>query len=190
MKPHTRVLGFDDGPFQFREGIAPVVGVVMRLPNYVEAVMTGSVQVDGKDSTAVMAGMVNGSRYRDQCRLIMIDGGALGGFNVVDIQKLHAITRIPVATVSRKPPDHDAVERALKGHFDNWQERLDIMSSGRGYTTRLGRHTLHGRCSGIEPGELRRFIKASVVQGAVPEPIRVAHLMAAAVVKGESRGRP
>ena len=37
--------------------------------------------------------------------------------------------------------------------------------------------------------ELKKIIDQSTVRGAIPEVLRVAHLIAAGVVTGESRGR-
>ena len=40
-----------------------------------------------------------------------------------------------------------------------------------------------------EREELAEMLRASTVQGALPEALRVAHLIATAIVRGESRGR-
>jgi len=37
--------------------------------------------------------------------------------------------------------------------------------------------------------ELREVIDLSTVRGALPEPLRIAHLIATALAKGESHGR-
>lgn len=39
MKSHVRVLGIDDSPFTFQTRRALVVGVVSRLPTYIEGIM-------------------------------------------------------------------------------------------------------------------------------------------------------
>ena len=42
---------------------------------------------------------------------------------------------------------------------------------------------------GIELGDVKRIIKLATVQGALPEAVRVAHLIASGLVAGESHGR-
>ncbi len=189
MKQQIRILAIDDGPFNFGEEKARVVGVVMRLPSYLEGVMTSEVEIDGLDSTDSILEMIARSRYMDGVKLILLDGAALGGFNVVDVNRIHNETGLPVATVTRDRPDYAEIEKALRKHFEDWEARLTMMKS-----TELDEfETEHtpifvGRI-GIERNELAEMLAASTVQGALPEALRVAHLIATAMAKGESRGR-
>jgi endonuclease V-like protein UPF0215 family len=189
MKGQVRVLGLDDGPFSFGDDTAPLIGVLTRTPNYVEGILSGRVSVDGTDATDVISRMVLKSRYREQIKLVMLDGGCMGGFNVVDIEELYRLINLPVATVSRDPPDHDAVREALRGHFKDWECRWEMMSRGKEYSVSTGRHVVYGRHVGLEADTLRELLVLSTVRGAVPEPLRIAHLVATALVRGESRGR-
>jgi hypothetical protein len=189
MKPHARVLGIDDGPFSFGDVRAPLVGAVVRLPNYVEGVMARSVAVDGKDANDVIAEMLATSRYRDGLKLAILDGAALGGFNVVDIGELAERAGVPFATVTRDKPDMAKIDAALRANFDDWKERLAVLRKRKLSKLDTGHKPLHVACAGIEFGEASEIIRASIVRGALPEPLRIAHLIAAAVAKGESRGR-
>ena len=101
MKTQVRVLGIDDAPFSFSDGKVPIVGVVVRLPGYVEGVMISQVAVDGDDADQAITDMLLGSRYREQIRMVMIDGTALGGFNVVDIDRLS--NESPASRSARSP---------------------------------------------------------------------------------------
>ncbi len=58
MKSHIRVLGIDDGPFDFGDDRAIFAGILIRLPSYMEAVSLETVEVDGKDSTERICEMV------------------------------------------------------------------------------------------------------------------------------------
>ena len=51
MKKQVRVLGIDDSPFTFRSERVLVVGVVTRLPNYIEGIMRAEAAVDGNTKT-------------------------------------------------------------------------------------------------------------------------------------------
>ena len=48
---------------------------------------------------------------------------------------------------------------------------------------------LYLACAGTSREEATRLIEASRRKGEMPEPLRLAHLIASAVVRGESRGR-
>ena len=123
MKQQIRMLGIDDSPFRFGGGKALVVGAVVRAPNYLEGVMRTEVTIDGTDSTPALVKLVSGSRYRDQIKVVMIDGIALAGFNVIDIETLHSELGIPVLTLTRDRPDFAKMRAALEKYFDDWQER-------------------------------------------------------------------
>ena len=190
MKSQIRILGIDDGPFDFEDASTKVVGVVMRLPAYVESVMITEVTVDGKlDATDRLIEMLLSSRQLPQLRLIFLDGIALGGFNVVDIRRLHDVVGVPIATVTREEPDFSEIETALKAHFEDWEERLNIMSEGNLEEFATGHKPLYVDRVGIKRKELEGILKASTVRGVLPEALRVAHLIATALSKGESRGR-
>lgn len=190
MKPHLRVLGIDDAPFRFGDATVPVVGVVVRAPNYVEGVLATRVAVDGDDATDRLLERIAASRYREGLALIMLDGVALGGFNLVDIHRLHRELGIPVATVTRRPPDLAAMEAVLRRKFADADRRIELLrrSATAEVPTAAGRPLIAGSV-GIGPEELKGIITRTTVRGSLPEPIRLAHLVATAMVRGESRGR-
>lgn len=189
MKAQIRVLGVDDSPFKFKDEHALVVGALVRVPSYLEGVMKTEVTVDGSDSTERLVGMVSRSRYKDQIKAMMLDGIALAGFNVVDIQRLHDELRVPVITVTRDRPDLEKMKSALKGHFEDWQRRYALISDLdlRPITTK--HKPLYACALGLPWGEAVELVKTATVRGAVPEPVRMAHLIASAMVRGESYGR-
>ena len=190
MKQQVRILGLDDSPFSFGDGRSLVVGALVRVPNYLEAVMKTDVAVDGDDSTDRIVEMVSKSRYREQVKAVMIDGIALAGFNVVDIERLSDETGLPVLTVTRDKPDMDDMRSALKKHFDDWEERYSLVSRFELKRIKTAHKPLYACGIGLEWKQFEELVTLSTVRGAVPEPIRVAHLIASAMVRGESYGRP
>jgi len=190
MKPHVRILGIDDSPFTFGDGKALVVGALVRIPDYLESVMKTEVTVDGTDSTDRLIEMISGSRYRDQIKLIMIDGIALAGFNVIDIGKLNSELRTPVITITRDRPDLDKISAALKKHFENWSELYSMITRHELKQIKTEHNPVFACGLGLAWSELEQLVRASTVKGVVPEPIRIAHLISTAMLRGESYGRP
>ena len=189
MKPHLRVLGVDDSPFRFGDGRSLVVGALMRVPSYLEALMKTEVTVDGTDGTDRLIEMISSSRYREQIKVIILDGVALAGFNVIDIAAVNEALGLPVLTVTRDPPDFDAIRAALRKHFDDWRERFEIVTRFPLKEMSTSSKPLLAAGIGLEWPAFQELVSASTVRGVVPEPIRVAHLVATAMAKGESRGR-
>ena len=189
MKGQVRVLGIDDSPFDFGQEKSLVVGALVRAPNYLEAVMRTEVTVDGEDSTNRLVAMVSGSNHSDQMNALMIDGIALAGFNVIDIDRLHEATGIPVLTVTRDRPDLESMKAALKKHFDDWERRFELVTRHELRMIKTEHKPLYACGLGIDWPEFEKLVGLFTVRGAVPEPIRIAHLVSSALVKGESYGR-
>lgn len=189
MKPEVRVLGVDDGPFTWEDARADVVGVLMRAGAYVEAVLRSSVRVDGDDATQVVAGMVARSRYAEAVQVLMLDGVTLGGFNVVDLDALHGALEVPILTVTRDPPDKPAIEAALRKHFDDAERRIALLQRHALERVETAHNPVWVKRLGMSAEEARDLVRATTVRGALPEPLRLAHLIAAAFRNGESRGR-
>jgi hypothetical protein len=143
------------------------------------------IAVDGMDATKKLIQLINNTKHKGQLRLVMLDGVALGGFNVVDIDELNAKTSLPIMTVTREEPDFAKIERALKKHFDDWEQRWKIIS--RGKMSKIG--SVYAKFVGISIEEAKEAMNLSTVRGTIPEPIRVAHLIATGIATGESYGR-
>ncbi|OPY30861.1 MAG: hypothetical protein A4E32_02187 [Methanomassiliicoccales archaeon PtaU1.Bin124] len=184
-----RILGIDDAPFTFSDSTVPIVGALLRSPAYLEAVMTSKVSVDGTDSTAAIIEMVRGSRYSDQVKLVLLDGIAFGGFNLVDIDAVHDSLRVPVATVTRDAPDMIGLKGALQKHFDDWQCRWELLERHPVVKIDTDHNPIYVSFVGIRSDDLKGILRSCTIQGAIPEPLRVAHIIASAFVKGESYGR-
>ena len=189
MKKQVRVLGIDDSPFSFRAERALVVGVVARLPMYIEGIMRAEVAVDGCDANDAVIAMLERSRYTEQLKLIMFDGVAVGGFNVIDIDRIHKAIGVPCATVTREMPDFPKMEDALRAHFPDWRERLAVIKRNPLFRVGAKNRSLYATAVGIDGDTLDDIVRECTVQGALPEPLRIAHLISSAMVLGESHGR-
>ena len=189
MKLQIRLLGIDDSPFTFTEKYTTVIGVIMRGGNYIECVLRSQVSIDGSDATYVCKEMIENTRHRKQLKAMMLDGIALGGFDVVDIDEICAATRLPVITITRDKPDFEKIKHALQKNFGDWKERLNIMSEGKLYMVKTSHNPIYVKCAGISIEEAKEIITLSTIRGAIPEPIRVAHLIASGITRGESYGK-
>ena len=189
MKQQIRILGIDDSPFGFDDERAMVVGSIVRVPNYLEGVIKSEVTVDGTDSTEALVKMVAKSRFKDQLKLVMVDGIALAGFNVLDLDEVYSRLGIPVLTLTRDRPDLDEMKKALVKHFDDWKTRYDLITKHDLRVIHTEHNPLYACGLGMDWSEFEELVKMSTVRGVVPEPIRMAHLIASAMAKGESYGR-
>jgi len=189
MKKQIRILGIDDAPFTFNDTVTTVIGVVMRGGEYIECVLRNQVTIDGCDATAVCSEMIRNSKHRKQLKAIMIDGVCLGGFNVVDITQLYESTNLPVITITRDEPDFEKIRLALQKNFSDWKQRWAVLRHGKMHVVRTAYNPLYMKCVGVSLEEAKEIINISTIRGVVPEPVRIAHLIASGITRGESYGK-
>jgi endonuclease V-like protein UPF0215 family len=180
-----RAVGFDDAPF-VRGRRAPVglAGVVCAGTRF-EGLVFGRVRQDGWDATRRIAALLVGGKFLGQVHLVLLDGLGFGGLNLVDLPALAAALARPCAAVMRRPPDLDAVERAVR-RLPRPERRLALLARA-GPVHRLGGFVF--QVSGAAPDETAAALARLTDRGAVPEPLRLAHLVAGAVRQGESGRR-
>ncbi|RMD58520.1 DUF99 family protein [Candidatus Woesearchaeota archaeon] len=185
MRQEIRVIGIDDGPFfKFREGKTLIVGTLYRGGKMMDGLLSTTAQVDGSDSTTKIARMINRSKFRKQVRAILLDGITIGGFNVVNIQKLHEKTGIPVIAVVRRKPDIKKIIKTLKELGMNRKAKLiETMPEPQ----RAGKVWVQTAGTSLE--RAKEIIKITTTYADIPEPLRIAHIIAAGIIRGESRGR-
>ena len=190
LKSEIRILGFDDGAFERTDNQVLVIGVIFRGGKFLDGALKTEVTVDGNDATDKIVKLINSTRHKQQLKIIMFDGITLGGFNIVDIKKIHEETRIPVLVINRKHPDVKKVRKALK-MFEDYKERWQmIKNAGRikRFKVRDSKDIFY-QSAGIDDKLAKEVITLSTTRSYIPEPLRAAHLIATAVVKGESYGR-
>ncbi|MEM0140314.1 MAG: DUF99 family protein [Ferroplasma sp.] len=190
MKKGLRILGIDDGPF--KKGVdrsTVLVGVLIKFNSYIEGISIDKVQVDGNDSGERIVSLASG-RFRSEINFIMTDGITFGGFNIMDIEYVYERTGIPVISVARRRPDIGAMVMALKKHFDDYEARISIINKSNATEISSGGKNIYINYHGISLEEAKTVVKNSTVMGNMPEPVRIAHIIASAIINGESYGRP
>ena len=187
IKSEIRILAIDDSAL-IAEHIM-IVGVIFRGGEWLDGVLRSEIVRDGLDGTDVIAEMVAGTRHYPQIRVIMLDGVTYGGFNVIDIRKLHSRTGLPIIVVMRTKPDMEQIGRALQ-HLPDVDRRWQaILNAGRITEIDVNENSLYLQCAGIEIADAAKVVRLSTTHSHIPEPLRVAHLIATGVVCGESRGQ-
>lgn len=186
VKTFSNVIGIDDSPFSHaHRGDVSVVGAVYAGLRF-DGVVVGRVRRDGADSTRRIVSLITGSRFREHLQLILLNGIALAGFNVVDVRRLHRELGLPVLVVTRRAPDLAGIREVLLSRIPGGRRKWALIES-------LGEmeavdHVYVQRV-GLSREAANRVVVRFAVNGHVPEPLRVAHLIAGAVATGESRGR-
>lgn len=182
----SNVIGFDDAPFpRGHRGPVTVVGAVFAELRF-DGLLITEIEKDGVDATSRLAGAVMASKFAEHAQLLMLQGIAMGGFNVVDIAELRERTGMPVLVVARRAPDMGAIRDALLDHVDGGAEKWALIQKA-GPMAPVAKVWVQR--AGLSVDEAADLIRRFAVYGHIPEPIRYAHLIAGAIGDGVSRGR-
>jgi endonuclease V-like protein UPF0215 family len=182
------LIGVDEGPFDKFGGPREVtlVAVMMEGPDLVEAVATERFPVDGEEATQFLARWLGALRCRPALQGVLLGGVTLAGLGVVDLPALSAALSLPVLNVNRRRPGNDAVRKALE--TAGFAHRFGAVE--RAPEPREAAPGLWVGAAGLDPEEACAWVRAACGKAQIPEPLRLAHLIAAALATGESRGRP
>ena len=182
----SHVIGFDDAPFaRAHRGDVSVIGAVYAGAR-LEGVLSARLRRDGRNSTLVLIDLVRRSRFHAHVQAILLQGIAFAGFNVVDIQALHAALGVPVIVVARKAPDMAAIRRALLQRVPGGRRKLKLIEQAGPMQAVAGVYVQH---AGITLEKVGELIRRTALHGKLPEPLRTAHLIAGGIATGESRHR-
>ena len=151
-----------------------------------EGVLTGRVRRDGVNATREISRMVTRSRFFDHLQVILLQGIALAGFDVVDINALHQQLGRAVMVVIRRLPDQDAVRRALLQKVPGGSRKWRLVEQAGPIEPIEG---LYVQRVGLNADDAARLIRRLAINSHIPEPLRTAHMIASGVTLGESRHR-
>jgi hypothetical protein len=177
-----KVIGFDDAPFSRTSGsLVSIAGVVCGGTRF-EGMVWGQVIPDGLDATDAICQLLIGGKFLPQLHLVLLDGIAFGGFNIIDLPELASRLQLPCVAVMRHQPDLAAVEKALS-YLSESEYRLELLR--RAGTIHVSEPFFFQVC-GEQPEVIAAVLQRLTDTGKVPEALRLAHLIGAAVITGVS----
>ncbi len=129
--------------------------------------------------------LVGESRFADHTQCVLLAGLTFGGFNVVDLPTLYEALEVPILVVMRRRPRLGDIRAALRKHVRGGEAKW-------GRIERAGAvepcADLFVQRAGLSLAEADATLRLHVRHGHLPECLRVAHLVAAARVRGHSHG--
>jgi endonuclease V-like protein UPF0215 family len=184
-KPGIRALGVAES---FRQGQKQSIlaGVVMRSDFVIDGVGVGRTAVGGDDATAAIIRLFRKFR-RNDVNLILVSGAILSLYNIVDVDDLAKKVKLPVICLTYK--ETAGIEGSIRRHFPAGAEKkLEAyarLGSRVGMVLHTG-HRIYVRTAGIEPESTKRVLDLFTLQGSIPEPVRVAKLLARSLLPTRS----
>jgi uncharacterized protein len=149
----------------------------MRRDLIIDGMAYGSATIEGDDATDNIISL-HRSLKRNDINCILLDGLVISMYNIVDGEQVAGETDLPVIAITFE--GSKGLEESLRHHFIDWQTKLiQYRKLGRReqITLKTGK-TLFIRYWGITRRRAVAILDSFTLQGAIPEPIRVAKLAA------------
>lgn len=180
IKPASRCVGIDDGPFRPKTDnkvrYAPLIAVWLKGV-HLQQLRTNWITVDGLDATRKARLLLKDTSHTP----VLLSGVTFGGFNLIDPWNIQKVAKAPVLVVIGSRPDNKAVKRALSRHFSDWRERWNLIKSLgplHHVRTMAGEGPVFFERFGCSTREARLILKSWAFVSRVPEPLRVAGILA------------
>ncbi|MHA1935829.1 MAG: endonuclease dU [Candidatus Thorarchaeota archaeon] len=185
-KVGTRVLGVAES-FQKTDERSIVAGVVMRGDLRIDGAGFCYPKVGGTDATDELVLMFNRIDRMD-IRAWLLGGSIISWFNFVDLDRLSTLTGVPVVCVSYNPSD--GIDGYIKEYFpEDWKSRLEILNriGERKLVPLSDGFSVYLSVSGVDIQRALKLVDMFTLDGRVPEPIRVARVLSAALRRSRIR---
>lgn len=177
-KKAYRVLGIAES---FKEKVSPravLAGVVMRADGIIDGFTLGTCTVMGMDSTDAIIKMFK-SLNRNDINIILLNGCIISLFNIIDLNAVSQAVNLPLLCLTYNPSE--GLSENIKRRFPaDWEKRLAVYEANgpREEVKIWTNHTIYIRRIGITMKEAKTILNKLTISGKVPEPIRVAKLLA------------
>ena len=159
-----------------------LAGVVMRRDRVIDGIGFGSASVGGMDATDGVLDIFHALK-RNDINYIMLSGCVVSWFNIVNPEKILEETGIPLITVTYE--NSSGLEDDISHHFPEDAERLEAYRR-LGTRNEVRLHTGYSvfiRSWGIGKEDSSLLCNLFTLDGKIPEPIRVARLVARATAE-------
>ena len=177
-KKGIRVFGISES-FAMSDLRSILAGVVMRRDFIIDGLIFGNTTIRGNDSTEIIVSMFRRMK-RNDINCILLGGTIISILNIVDGQELYNTTKVPVIAISSRET-RGLRENNLRT-FEDGEIKCKLynaLKASEQLTLRTGK-AVNYRNWGISSREVSVLLNDLTLQGARPEPIKVASIAARA----------
>ncbi len=157
-----------------------LAGIVMRSDLVIDGCTYGYATLEGDDATESILSMYR-SLKRNDINLMMIAGSVIASYNIMDSARIYTEINVPMLNITFK--ESEGLESHIKRRFSKeWRSKLkDYKKMGERKSIKLHTgYTIFARAVGMTQREVKKTLDKYTLQGAIPEPVRVAKLLARA----------
>ncbi|MGC2599506.1 MAG: DUF99 family protein [Nitrososphaeraceae archaeon] len=176
-KKGIRVLGLAES-FNQKDLSSNWSGIVMRRDLVVDGVSFGSSTIEGNDATDNIVNMWK-KLDRNDIGCIFLDGLVVSMYNIIDGRSICEITGLPVVAITFR--DSKGLEGSIRYHFCTQStdriRRYNMLGDREPVLLKTGKK-IFIRYWGSSYEIVTTLLNSFTLQGSIPEPIRLAKLIA------------
>lgn len=190
------LLGIDDGAFPAFAKIKKkpfktlLIGVL--LTNMIlRWVGSELITVDGIEATDAIVKLIKKSPA--QPSIVFLSGISFAGFNIADPFEINKELNLPIIIVVDRKPSMIDIKNALMKHFSDWEYRWRIIEKTQPLievkVTEKSK-PIYAYSIGLSNHLTIEVIKHSILGGKIPEPLRLANIIATTITKEFLKNNP
>ena len=185
-KRGVRVLGVAES-FLKTAPQSRLAGVVMRKDLRIDGFGFARISVGGDDATEGVLDIWRGLE-RSDVNAILLNGSIISWFNIVDLDIVFQETEIPVISLTYE--ESPGIEGYIREYFSHPEEKIEMYRRlGPREPVRLKTgFEVYARSLGARAEETKGLLNSFTLEGRVPEPLRVARLLARRILAEDLRG--
>ncbi|MGC8649128.1 MAG: DUF99 family protein [Candidatus Micrarchaeia archaeon] len=182
MKLGIRILSLGCAPLIKKDTL--LVGIISKNDE-IEGIVSTYIEVDGTDSTNKIIKLVKNTRFKDQIKIIAINGLGIAGLNILDVFSLEKELKIKVVSLTRKKPHPQKLINALEAFSKETKKdiknRIELVKKLKKLNI-IRINNLYAQTT-LDEKEIKKFVKE------IFKMLRLAHMIASGVTKRESKNR-
>jgi uncharacterized protein len=179
-KPALRALGIAESFVRSRPS-SILAGVVMRADLRVDGLAYACATVGGDDATKAVLKICH-DLDRPDVNVLLLSGVAVSWFNIIDIEEVFKEIQKPLICLTYE--ESPGLEDYIREYFPQPEEKLhSYVRLGTRMSVRLRTgFEVYMRAFGLSADDARILLNKFTLDGRIPEPVRVARLVARAAL--------
>jgi len=178
-----RALGISECFIKGLSEKSVLAGVVLRSDRIIDGFTFSRATVGGMDATDSVIEMYR-ALGRGDINVLILNGCVISWYNVIDLQRVHEETKLPLICVTYE--ESPGLEKYFMELFpEDYERRIEVYRRN-GPRTPMRLHTgfeVYVRFYGMTPEEAKGILNKFTLHGAVPEPLRIARLLARGIMR-------
>jgi hypothetical protein len=180
-KPALRVLGIAESFVRSRPRSC-LAGVVMRGDLKIDGIAFSEATVGGDDATDAVLGIWD-QLSREDVNAVVLSGAVISWFNIIELQKVQERLEMPLVCLTYE--ESPGLDLYIQEHFPGDEGKLSAYRRlGSRETILLATgYEAYIRPIGLSLNEALALLNKFILDGRLPEPVRVAKLAARAALR-------